>query len=431
MVEKFGIKGATINFIYSFLPVTNEMSLSSAILERIYDLYKDKKDFVCGEGKPGNRTGISSYLALNIEMGYMAFPEFSGKLESGSVIIDVVVQPMVRVFPLGSSCCITVSASKKQVKREKGKGAEEQNIDVKDVNRILHLVSQIKNSVAKYKISRIKSDHYSFKGNKSTVYNVFKFVTDRIVKDFNDKYHDPNVKLDLLCKEHLNIKLKEPKCPWVVSILELEGTACEVFCGSIPSLESPRAEKSRAIRSYEEVIAPILYRSVTGEDFQIEPAYINPPMRPEGMGIYNMNLDARLFLHMSRRSILCMCQSQDKNPATYFIPVLLDLCERSHSRWQSLIVLNKILDESLRNFTERESQPKEKLQKMIKLINKFTICLEDPTTYVISGDALREIHEKLVDTYRLKDLMEVVLKKVDMLERLYRHGIELRWADDL
>ena len=87
-----------------------------------------------------------------------------------------------------------------------------------------------------------------------------------------------------------------------------------------------------------------------------------------------------------------------------------------------------MLDNSLKNFSNAERTPKDRLKSIIELINKFTTSLEEPSTYLISGDALREIHEELISSFRLEKLIELLLKKIDMLERLYRYNLELSWA---
>ena len=229
-----------------------------------------------------------------------------------------------------------------------------------------------------------------------------------------------------------------------------------------------------------------------------------------------MSLDARLFVQMSRRSILCMCQNQEQDPAKNFIPVLLDISEMIMARWHVLLTINKIIDETLHNFKgysfywdyipgidenkfleflvtnfgidwvwkariekidygrkiriskekaslflildldeakatmkidERRSvefvvkmennlikiqksiTPKEKPERIMQVSDRFTNCHEDPSTYLCSGDTLRDIQDRLLDTFRITNLTDIVLKKLDMLERLRLHQLELRWAE--
>lgn len=412
------IKKATIHFIYSFMPVTNEMALKQELIKEICSIHDNLPGIMGRIGKPIKRIGISSYMALKLEMGYLNFPTLKGKLDG----IDITIEPTIRIFPIGSSCCLSVSADTKEIKNRKI------NIDLDDVHKILHLVSQKKNQSTRYKITDIASNYYKFEEKKCTIYNIFRFLVDKIIENINlYKKNEEDVKL--LCEKFLNEKFEEPQCPWVVSVLEVKGSAYEAFCGSFSKKDFPLISKFDAIRKYNKDIAPILYRSVTGSDFQIEPAYVPTPFAGNQIGLANMNVDARLFVHMSRRSVLCICKNQKKDPPKYFIPVLLDLCEMTHSRWQALIILNRVLDDSLKNFTRKKSTTRVRIRSIISLIDKLTTCLEDPASYVIGGDALKELHEKLIDTYRLKDLVELMLKKLDMLEKLFQHGLELSWTE--
>ena len=425
MSEEFKIKTATINFIYSFLPVKNEISLPRDVLQKIYTMYKNKDGYECDRGIPCNRKGISSYLTLDLEMGFLRFPEFTGQLEG----ITLSVEPTIRIFPLGSSCCLRVSA---QSTRQENVGQDEtkpMSLSVDDVHKILHLVGQIGNQAAKHKITNIKSNYCSFENNEAGLFEIFSFFSNKVVLDFKSKYckdeDNATEELHLLCSEHVEETAEEKQHPWIVSILELEGSAHNAFCGSWPN-------KAMETKKYQDIIAPILYCSATGVDFVFEPAYIDLVGHSDKIGFRNLNIDARLFVQMSQRSVLCICGDQSENPPAYFIPVLLHLCEISHTRWLTLVVLNHLLDESIRDFaddlTKRALAPEAKLKGVIKLASRLAACLEDPGAYVVSGDALRKIHEGLKDIYRLDDLVMIVLKKLDTCEKLYRHTLELAWS---
>lgn len=425
MPQEMTIKKATIHFIYPFLPVMERVALSREALERIAACKDDIPDCQGGLGKPDTRSGLSTYMALDLDMAYLRLPPLTGRVEN----LDVLIEPTVRVFPLGSTCCFTVRAP--NLTTDQGGPAD---IQLDDVHKLLHLVSQKRNLKADYEITGIKAAGYEIPGGRTTLFELLTIVVDNIVKRFNwdeqlNQELPPEKQLTLLGKGHFNKCVDEYQCPWVVTVLEPEGSMLKAFCTSFADEMNPRHAKRDAIREYEKHILPILYRSVKKADFEVDPAYPNLIGHESSAGIHNMNIDARLFVHMSRRSILCMCASQQEDPAHYFLPVLIDLCEMIHTRSNTLILLNKILDESLKNFAGKEMSPKQRLHKIIGLINQFMSCLEDPTTYVISGDALREIQEKLMDTSRIESLSDVVLKKMDMLQQLYKYRLELSWAE--
>lgn len=391
---------ATIHFIYSFLPRLEE--------DQIVLQEKDFKRLYKSCGKPDNRKGITPYLDLDLEMGFVQFPDYTGSLNDMAII----VKPMVRLFPLGSTCCLSIHASKKGGAR----------LSTDDIHSLLCLVRQKQGMSPSPKVIHVENEEKS-------IYDVFQHILKQLVDKANAG-HEQEGKLSIMCNDHLLKTDPEPQTPWVVTVLELTEPAHKAFCDSFSNADSPLLAKSKAISAFEQDIAPILFRSVTGSDFQVEPAYIRSAYLEQRPGIYNMNVDARLFVHISRRSILCLCDRQKEDPAAYFIPVLLDLCEITRARWHALILMNKIMDESLKNFRSGEgTTPKQRLERIISLSDRFATCLEDPGTFVCSGDALREIHERLKDTFRIKDLAEVILRKLDMLERLYRHGLEMRWAE--
>ena len=416
------IKKANIHFIYSFLPVSkrNKMFLTEDMLENFSNIFQNIGDskLQTGIGKPENRLGLSSYIDLDLEMAYMKFPEVNGTVDD----IDIKIEPLIRIFPIGSSCCLTVTASEK--KGEK--------LTVADVHKLLCIVSKIKNESSKSKIKLKKVEDnsiYKFGNDEITIYQLFIFIVESIlVKTFNSD--ECRESIELLCQNNIRIgEQREPQVPWTVTVLEVEGSSCEAFCNAFCNFSDMMTAgniKTELIKNYERLLSPILFNTVP--DFKIEPAYLYLPVQGKRSGIFSMNVDSRLFVQMSRRSILCICEDKEKDPAKYFIPNLLDLCEMSFSRLQTLIILNKTLDDTLRNFTEEEKSPRMKLKEIIEHINRFTTAFEDPTAYIISGESLREIREELIYIFRLNTLTETILRKIEMLERLYKYNLELRWA---
>ncbi|MBF0555208.1 MAG: hypothetical protein HQK96_11745 [Nitrospirae bacterium] len=400
---------ATIHFIYSFLPVFDEKRINLSV-EGLKNLYRKNK------GRPANRRGIKPYLDLDLEMGYETGETYQASLGD----LDIMIEPTMRFFPLGSTCCLSTTVSKRN----------DTLLSLNDIHAILGLVQSKEADPQSARFIKIEDQKKSF-------YELFQHIIEQLLINVNEKLKvgektsNEIREYGILCNKHLT-ESSEPQTPWVVTVLDVSDPAVNVFCGTFCNDESPMRAKSTAIRKYEESIAPILFRSVTGADFMLEPAYIRSAHLERLSGISNMNVDARLFVTMSRRSILCMCKKQDDDPAAYFVPVLLDLCEMTRARWHTLVIMNKIIDESMKNFRVGKGalSPKERLQKIINLSDKFIACLEDPSAYVCSGDALREIHERLLDTFKIKDMTEVALKKLDMLERLFSHGLEMSWADE-
>lgn len=460
------IKKVTLHFIYSFLPVAENLAIDEKILQLLIKCCADSEYFLEGKlGKPENRRGLSTYLALKHDMAYIRLSNITGKIDN----LNIVIEPTIRLFPLGSTCCLTVHASTK----DDHEGSENKDITISDVHKLLHMVSQKHNDPAKFRITNLNDAPFNIENNTTTLFNLYNQITETMVNSYNEltpedarkliekatreegltdektikaegdaaaDAKEKVEKLKLIGKENANTSLEEYQTPWVISVIELlkdeETDNPEVynaFCSSFDdeSIVNPLVEKHKAIRKYEKQFAPILYRSVMGENFQIEPAYTDLVIGGRPVVLYNMNVDARLFVQTSRRSVMCICNDQTKDPAAYFLPGLIDLCEMIFSRSNTMIILNRELDKKLKNFSGKDMSAQVKLNRIISVINHFTSCLEDPSSYVISGDALREIHEKLIDTTRVNSLTDIVLKKIDMLERLYKYKLQATWADKL
>lgn len=421
MTHDITFKKAAIHFIYPFLPVKDGVALDREALEQIAACHSDIAGCQGEFGKPYNRKGLSAYVALDLDMAYLIFSELRGRVKN----LDVVVEPTVRVFPLGSTCCMKVIVSDPN---------GEANIRPDDIHALLHLVSQKGNTRAENEITILNAQGYETLGERTTLFTLYTHVVEKIIESFNrdettDEEEPDKRRLTLLGEGHFAKDVDEDHCPWVVTVLEPNESVLNAFCEAFADCANPREAKREAISEYTKDILPILYRAVQKADFQVDPAYPNLVGHDSASGVHNMNIDARLFVHMSRRSILCLCENQEEDPAGYFLPVLIDLCEMIHARSNTLILLNKILDKSLKNFSDPKLSANEQLHRIIKLINQFTSCLEDPTAYVISGDALREIQEKLVDTTRIDSLGTVVFRKLDLLERMYKYQLDLSWSD--
>ncbi len=455
------IKKTTIHFMYSFMPSSNDFTLNERDIIRLTNTFssldnlKSKVEF--NFGKPENeRTGISAYNSLRHEnIGFINLPSLLVSLNTFSLSID----PMFRFFPNGSILTFKVKTrgaktSQKeihqalqlvsQIKNKKAKKVfsfinelnqetigfykELFDIDTKDKEEELENIYQQENSILeiKYTPSIELVEKFLNEKKEITLFELFKGLVKKILLIASN---DPELEhpYKLKCKEFLNSNQEEPRTPWIVTVLDVEGELAGAFCPDQPNISLSTDSKQQI--NYSKLIAPILYRSVTEEDFSLEPSYL---LLPKRMNFFNINLDSRLYVDISRRSILCISKDQNKNPGKYFIPVLLDISEMTFSRWQSLLIINKIIDEALKNFkgdnNEYSLNAKERVERIMNLIIKFSSCLEDMSNYFIGGDALREIHDKLLDNFKIDDLLSLTLSKIDMLEKYYKYSVEISWA---
>jgi hypothetical protein len=425
------IKGASVHFIYSLLPVTTngdeeaDLVLHAESIRNFYSAVRQIPGARARAGLPSDRRGISPFLDLNLDMGYVQFPKCEGAI--GGLALSATL--LLRVFPLGSACCVKVRVRKRN-------GAM---LAPEDIQRVLGTVRRKHGDRRSPRIFKTPD------GPKS-VYELFwhscEALQERANKQAVARGGRQRGKIELLCKRHLHNTLNsEPQTPWIVTVLELAGPAHDAFCGTFSHAGrkygiTPAMAKDRAIAEYEDQIAPLLFHAVR-PSFHVEPMYMRPPYPGAIPGPYSLNVEAEMFVAMSRRSVLCLCGNARRKDgaASYFLPTLLDLCEITRARWQGLIVLNKMLDESLGNFrlNNRRMRPIEarrrRLRQIVSLSDRFSSSQNDPGAYVCSGDALRDIHERLSDIFKISELSKAVQQKLDALERLYRHGLELAWAE--
>lgn len=526
------IKRAEINFIYSFIPVCNFTFSKDHKIDEVFhnnnyvfpDLSLLKKMFPNStmENPKERRGGLSAYLALQHNIGSESLSELKcqlfqvkdGKpiLEDGKPVLKVTLKPILRFFPTGCSCNLSVWINKEN---------ENQKINTLDIQKILHLVGNIDNHEASYKLKVDSNDEYPY-FKKELFYSIFdlhrilvsekekewhgivkKIIQDSgkssLSKDYTTNSDPYNPHIKTLCREYLLIHngpinkkefeddalvtklldkkiikenvedhfyaffidslmnedklsehlsqksfnenekekvlsvwrqchkpVPEPQYPWLMINLELNER--NVFCESFYNKDGAISykNKQKAIRKYEDLIAPLIYRSPIDDisSWETEPAYLYSSDTGGRKGFYNMFLNSKFFVHITRRSILTIANSFNENPAIFVLPTLKDISEITHSRWQTLVILNKMTDNLIRRFSYNTIDAREKLQNMISLFNMSSCCLEDPSIYTVSGNALREIHDDIVNTFKLKELADTLLVKINLLEKTYTRTTE-------
>jgi len=261
-----------------------------------------------------------------------------------------------------------------------------------------------------------------------------RLVQKELDKDEKKNQEKKEIVLDVW--DHGFKPVPEPQYPCVMINLELsEGNA---FCSSFYNKDGTISynDKQEAIRKYEDLIAPLLFRAPIDNinKWETEPAYLYSSGTCGKKGFYNMFLNSKLFVHITRRSILTISNSFKEKPASFILPTLKNISEITHSRWQTLVILNKMIDKLIRRFSYNKIAAEEKLENMITMINLYSCCLEDPNIYVVSGNALREINEEIINTFNLNGLADALIKKIDLLEKVYRRSTEKRmfrkYSDD-
>jgi hypothetical protein len=407
--SQFVCDALEVHFIYTFNLKAEDTYLVDP--ERIARSVKEVED-----GVPNCRKGIAPHLEFKSDSSYVNPPEIDAKLEyphartpTKNGEVDAKLGTLIRLFPTGCTCSISV-----RIPRMLGR-----QIDPVMIRGVLSLVRQ-----------RERSNHIS------------KLTTRRGHKAPEAVYSLFVGKVRALCRACKLTWLEEDadfidptdevQTPWVVTVAEVSGAVAEAFCSAGGPDDDPAKAKMLQIRRFEPDIAEIVFRSVS-EEFRLEPAYVTAPT-PEGVpGLFSVNVDARLFVNISRRSILCICRDVGRDPARYFVPGLLDICEMMRVRWHSLIMMNKVLDEAIRSLRKKTSgvqqmNSEEQLSAMMHLRDWLATSLEEPAIYVIAGDALSKIYEDLRVTFRIADLREMAAGKIEALDKMYQDYLQREWV---
>jgi hypothetical protein len=354
-----------------------------------------------GIGTARERLGIAPHLAVNQNAAWIAFAALEGRVKQHTVTID----RFARLFPIGGTLCITLRLSR----------AGNQLLGTSAIQDLLSLTERRTDT------SGVSVPMLMIKGEKAEIslYGLFQQTVQALCTSLQAHW------LDFDPETRIMEAGSDSQSPWVVTAAEVDGEVRRAFCTSGAPYANRALDKSVRIKPYEHDIAPLLFRSVSTE-FELEPAYIDP-MGDTGLpGLTNLNLDARLFVLMSRRSVLCLTGSLEEDPAHYFLPGLLDICETVRARWHVLIVMNRMLDASL-NLLQTGVTPEKKLEELVRMRGWTARSLDDPGIYIVAGEALSRIYEQLQQTFRVAELRTYLFDKVNLLERMHRDRLQLDW----
>lgn len=417
---KFTCKRSTVHFIYSFCVKTESSYLLNP--EKLFHA-PEGHHAIWKTGPLKARSGIVPHLTIQQDSTWRQWNPENGILHHLDYRYKAVLNRLMRVFPVGGTFCASIEI------RKPGNKAKEEELDNQAIMALLGMIGQRESKEDESTVARKAELWLQESGG------LRKRKSDSREKTIHPIFYDSvrslckQAALTWIDEEVIDVG-KETQSPWVVTVLEVEGEVAEAFCCQELSGSSLSQEKMTRVSVYESQIAPIIFRAVS-EDFPLEPTYLNAQNSASVSGLSSLNVDARLFVSVSRRSILCICRDKDQDPAKYFLPSLLDICELTRMRWHMLIVMNKLLDNTLRKLRKegekRDRRPEDELREMMNLREWLATCLEDPGIYSVAGDALSQINQDLRKTFRIEELQHMLLGKIDLMDRMYRDIVQLRW----
>lgn len=459
---KLGIKSATVHFVYSFCLIEsgskNEQHrylLKSDTLITHAEKLQSKPDIFLEPdnpedakvhlariesleyGAPESRKGIPPHLEFitdeyrSINFSVRCIESIVNGLNYPQITnlkCCITIDALVRLMPNSSTCSFSITTSPSPLNTQSDE--ETYKISTKDVHKLLQLIKS-KGQEASSQPSLLFPS-----GAKITLYGLFKLI----IKKICEPIEGGDTKLEWLETQGdkpMISKSTENQTPMVTSILEVDEHTAKAFCQSGSKGKDPAQSKMLEIQEYEEEIAPILFRAPKSNSdnipvLMLEPSYMRSTTPLGVPGLFNMGVDARIYFNISRRSALCICENANKSPADHFINDLLNLIEIVRARWHMLIIMNQVLDHSIRDFRsgiddiEYEGN---KLREMVRLREWLSTSLEDPGIYVVAGEFLSNLSNKLEKTFRIDELRQLVLGKLKLLEALYRDINEIKMLE--
>lgn len=427
----FFCRGLTIHFIYSF-----SLSKKTEFDNKVNYVIDPAIALQCHSnnvkkvaiGNPDRRMGILPHIVFTQDEDYTdsAYIDFES-IDATIREYDVTINRLVRIFRTACTCTISVEIARH----------EENIIDVKNILKLLGLVrlKVVDKRNTDRDIIKFRNRLGDVWSETESIYSIF-FKT---LQELENHCEEKNIRLLGSVNKMVDLET-ENQTPWVVTITEVDGEIEQAFCRDYSNENDPSAAKMRAIRKYEKDIAPIVFRSMDLQMFFLEPAYTDPPT-PNGLpGLYNMGLDARLYINISRRSALCICENKDQDTAGFFLPDLLNICEIVRARWHMLILMNRVLDITMKEVREyateddgrmpvstKKRKAEDHVYTFMILKDWLSTSSEDPGIYVVAGDALSRLNDHLVDTFRIEELRGLVMNKLDLMERIYHDLQEWQW----
>jgi Ni,Fe-hydrogenase III large subunit len=91
-------------------------------------------------------------------------------------------------------------------------------------------------------------------------------------------------------------------------------------------------------------------------------------------------------------------------------------------------MINKYVDKLLPGLRGPRQTRLERREQLFMVRGMLVSTLEDPTIYIVAGDALSKLYSRLAEIFRLVELKRALIEKMDLVDRIYRDARELDWA---
>jgi hypothetical protein len=401
----FTCRRATFHFMYSFIPELKDPAKSVPEVLTEADTPEIRAQLglnaTIGVGLPQKRRGIAPYLSLAPDSAWVTYDTRRATFGDQPIMVT----PLIRHFAAGATCTFQMELQ-----------SELESLKTATLLKALKLNAQ-QGSDGQKSENWVKYD--DGQGPDAGLYFAFQEIVKRYTNVLPVVWTDVSERL-------LDTSVEDQQNPWVVTVAEVDGAVADAFCEQDAASIDPAETKILRVRPYQRDVGALVFRSVA-DDLVLEPAYLQSPNARSLPGLFSVNIDSRLFVCMSRRSILCVCRDRDKDAARYFLPALLDICEVVRAQWHALVGINRCMDHAMREFIALKKDGVYFRRLLQTLRMKLANSLEDPMMYVVAGDAISRIVDELGKIFRIEELRFALLRKMELIDKLYSDARQLAW----
>lgn len=261
----------------------------------------------------------------------------------------------------------------------------------------------------------------------TVLFNLMKTVWDRnslVEIEFNKS---KKIKLFNIFKQSLEDLLSNMNLTNIASIFPSENETGSVFLQNPYPLFACRISQndynehfSNGLKVKSPIakeIAAICSRTIftNGHD-TIDNTYMKKTFSYDSEYFTNNNLNSKFFVSTHPRACIAISQQFDDDLSKANLYSLILTLELFRMRWYSVVVLNVVLEENIREL-DTNPIPSYFLEKVNNTRKKIASLFDDPCSYYFDGSAIGEIGEILEKQLNFKHLEEILYLKSKMLDR--------------
>lgn len=226
--------------------------------------------------------------------------------------------------------------------------------------------------------------------------------------------------------------------PYVFHKIKMSEDLFKIIPGCDEKFETFSNSKEQKLSRISLDIQDIVLRRV--EAGRTSPHYVEKYTESFKGDLANMCVSSRAFVNIHIRSMVYISSSTVKANSYdgFVMPALLDTLELVRMKWYAYVMLNRYLDvqvsKLLKQFyllsEEQISAVEDNLMKcqntIIALKSEILRVMELPLSYRRASATATTVYDQGERIFEIKELQEIVIRKIDCLDRLFHNVNEVR-----